>query len=105
MKKNPGEIEKSYKDFKTETEFVLASADRVDVVYRGRDMTVAIEVKSRDSDYDDFRRGVFQCIKYRAVMKAMDMPKVVALLVTQTDIPGDLKTLLRRHKIRHFKAP
>lgn len=105
VRKNPGKIKKSYKDFITDTEVVLDSADRVDVVYYGRDVTVAIEVKSRDSNDEDLRRGVFQCIKYRAVMKAMDMPKVVALLVTQTDLPGDLKPLLRRHKIQHFKTP
>lgn len=108
VKKNPGKIRKSYKDFKTNTEVGLDSADRVDVVYYGRDVTVAIEVKSRDSNDEDLRRGVFQCIKYRAVMKAMDIrsePKVDALLVTQTDLPGYLKPLLQRHKIRHFKAP
>ena len=108
VKNNPGKIKKSYKNFKSDTEVVLYSADRVDVVYydRNRNMTVAVEVKSCDSNDEDLRRGIFQCIKYRAVMKAMDSePKVDALLVTQKDLPGNLESLLRRNEIRHFKAP
>lgn len=108
VKNNPGKIKKSYKNFRSDTEVVLDSADRVDVVYYDRNMTVAIEVKSCDSNDEDLRRGIFQCIKYRAVMKAMDIrsePKVDALLVTQKDLPGDLKSLLRRNEIIHFKAP
>lgn len=108
VKNNPGKIKKSYKNFRSDTEVVLDSADRVDVVYYDRNMTVAIEVKSCDSNDEDLRRGIFQCIKYRAVMKAMDIrlePKVDALLVTQKDLPGTLESLLRRNEIRHFKAP
>ncbi|WP_428096960.1 hypothetical protein [Candidatus Rariloculus sp.] len=61
-----------------------------------------------DSDDTDRRRGVFQCIKYRAVMETMDMrseTQLVPLLVTQTALPGDLSDLVWRHGIRHFKAP
>ena len=108
VKDNPGAIRRAYAAFSAETEFVLDSADRVDVVYRGPNSTVAIEVKSCDSDLADLRRGVFQCIKYRAVMEAMDIradPNIIALLVTQTSLPGDLQHLLRRHDIGHFKAP
>ena len=108
VKNNPGKIRRAYADFRTETEVVLDSADRVDVVCYGPYVTVAVEVKSSDSDDDDLRRGVFQCIKYRAVMQAMDMraeAEIVALLVTQTNLPGDLKTLLRLHGIGHFRAP
>ena len=108
VKDNPGAIGRAYEAFSAETEFVLDSADRVDVVYRGPSSTVAIEVKSCDSDLADLRRGVFQCIKYRAVMEAMDIradPNIIALLVTQTSLPGDLQDLLRLHDIGHFKAP
>ena len=53
-------------------------------------------------------RVVFQCIKYRAVMEAMDMrsqTQVIPLLVTQTPLPSDLADLVRRRGIRHFMAP
>ena len=108
VRDNPGQIRRDYRHFDTDTEVLLDSADRVDVVYYGRTMTVVIEVKSVDSDDTDLRRGVFQCIKYRAVMEAMDIrskPQVVPVLVTQSPLPGDLAGLARRHGIRHVQAP
>lgn len=106
--RNPRRVRRAYADFETDTEVVLESADRVDVVYYGPTSTVVIEVKSLDSDELDLRRGVFQCIKYRAVMQAMDIrsdAQVLSVLVTQRSLPGDLAELVRRHRIRHFKAP
>ena len=108
VRDNPSLVRPSYADFETDTEVVLESADRVDVVYYGPASTIVIEVKSLDSDDADLRRGVYQCIKYRAVMEAMDVrsePHVVPVLVTQMRLPGDLAELVRRHGIRHFKAP
>ena len=108
VKKNPGKIKRAYKEFRAETEVVLDSADRVDVVYYGPDSSIAVEVKSVDSDESDLRRGIFQCIKYRAVMEAMDIRSgadIIAVLVTQTSLPGELADLVRLHGIRHFKAP
>ena len=108
VRDNPGRVRRGYADFETDTEVILDSADRVDVVYYGSTSTVVIEVKSIDSDDADLRRGVFQCIKYRAVMEAMDMrskPQVVPVLVTQRPLPGDLAHLVGRHDIWHFKAP
>ena len=108
VRDNPTRIRRGYRHFVTDTEVLLDSADRVDVVYYGRTLTVVIEVKSVDSDDTDLRRGVFQCIKYRAVMEAMDIrsePHVVPVLVTQTPLPGDLAALARRHSIQHVQAP
>ena len=105
---NPGEIGAAYEGFRTETEVVLDSADRVDVVFYGPNETVAIEVKSADSNETDLRRGVFQCIKYRAVMEAMDIraePAVTAILVTQEPLPGNLAALAHLNGVQHFLAP
>jgi hypothetical protein len=63
-----------------------------------------LEVKSRISNSVDLKRGVYQCIKYRAVKTAMDVREEVvveAVLVTETKIPGDIAALLRQHGIRH----
>ena len=87
---------------------MLASADRVDAVYYCDDRIVVLEAKSRDSNDADFRRGVFQCVKYRAVQTAMDVRQdgyVEAILVTETPITGEIRDLLRLHDIRHFQAP
>ena len=91
-----------------ETEVVVDSADRVDAVFNLTDEVIAIEVKSRDSNLIDLRRGVFQCIKYRAVLDAMDIRQsasVSAMLVTETVLPGEIKELLKTHGIANFQAP
>lgn len=105
---NPGLISKRFVTAVAETEFVLDSADRVDVLLRTGDGVVAVEVKSRDSNVVDLRRGVFQCIKYRAVLQAMDIREddlVDAMLVTEQALPGEISTLLKKHQISHFLAP
>lgn len=51
-------------------EFPLKSGDSVDVVFETKNIVIAVEVKSERSGNDDMERGLFQCIKYRAVLKA-----------------------------------
>nr|WP_288933066.1 hypothetical protein [uncultured Allomuricauda sp.] len=53
-------------------EFPLKSGDFVDVLLSNNDRVLGVEVKSRRSGEDDHRRGIFQCIKYREVLKAED---------------------------------
>ena len=99
----PSLVRRGLRPEDTETEVDLLSGDRVDVVSITKDWTVAIEVKSRDSDWNDLRRGVYQCVKYRAVMTAQDVrrnPTVESWLVTETELPGDLKALARRLGVR-----
>lgn len=55
-----------------ETEHILPSGDRLDVYVELSDGThVAIEVKPSISPDQDVTRGVFQCVKYYAVMEAL----------------------------------
>ena len=101
--REPGLVRRGLRSEDTETEVELLSGDRVDVVSVAKDGTVAIEVKSRDSDWNDLRRGVYQCVKYRAVLAAQDIrqePTVESWLVTERDLPGDLKALARRLRVR-----
>lgn len=105
---NPDKVGQGYPRARTETEYNLDSGDRVDSVFHLADRTIALEVKSRISNFVDLKRGVFQCIKYRAVMMAMDVRTEVAVeafLVTETKLPGEILALLRQHGIRHFQAP
>lgn len=105
---NPGKIGRGFSLARTETEFNLDSGDRIDAVYHLPDRTIVLEVKSRISNEVDLRRGVYQCIKYRAVKTAMDVRTEVpveAFLVTETELPGEIAALLRQHDIRHFQAP
>ena len=101
--REPDLVQKELREDIARTEVELLSGDRVDVVCYADDRTVAIEVKSRDSDWADFRRGVYQCVKYQAVLRAQDIrhdPNVQAWLVTERPLPGDLKELARRLGVR-----
>lgn len=55
----------------SETEHVLLSGDRLDVYFEQKDGTfIAVEVKSIISDDADILRGIYQCVKYQAVLDA-----------------------------------
>ena len=105
---NPEAVNKSFSGAEEETEVDLDSGDRIDVVYKCADRIVLLEVKSRTSNEIDLRRGVYQCIKYRAVRSAMDVredPLIETYLVTEMELPGQIAALIRLHKIKHFLAP
>ena len=109
VKDNPEQVGKNLCVIRTETEVELLSGDRVDVVYYTERETVAIEVKSRDSNWADLRRGIYQCVKYRAVLRAQDHlredPPVYSLLVTEKQLPGDLNALAKKLDVRHLVVP
>lgn len=102
VKDNPERIVKRFHGVRTKTEVELRSGDRVDVVLYGENETIAIEVKSRDSNWVDIQRGVYQCVKYRAVLYAQDdrLP-IESWLVTESGLDGDLKALARKLGIKH----
>ena len=55
----------------SDTEFILLSGDRLDVYFEQTDGTrVAVEVKSSVSADDDILRGLYQCVKYKAILDA-----------------------------------
>lgn len=76
-------------------EYPLKSGDSVDVVFEMPDEIIGIEAKSVRSGYDDLERGIFQCVKYRAVMEAeisvqAAERKVKCILVSENSLPRDL---------------
>jgi hypothetical protein len=78
-----------------ETEFSLPSGDTIDVLFQHHDDWVAVEVKSAASALLDVARGVFQCVKYRAVVEAVQATRnlkqnVRAVLVLGGELPDEL---------------
>lgn len=74
----------------------LLSGDRMDVEFATGTRIVGVEVKSIKSGWVDLQRGIFQCIKYAAVLTAQAGavgPEAAAVLVTERELPGDLKKL------------
>ena len=95
---NPSILDLDLKLPKGNCEYVLASADRPDVIFEGKDILVVVEVKSRISNDADLQRGIFQCVKYRALIRAeqksrQEVPNGIAVLVTQRHLPLTHKKL------------
>ena len=99
---HPEAVDEQYADRPTATEVLLKSGDRVDVVIYLSDKTVAVEVKSRVSNEADLERGVYQCIKYKAIMDAMDM-NAEAVLVTESGLPERLQSFAHDHHVAHVQ--
>lgn len=81
-----------------DTEVHLASGDCLDVSFRTRAVWVAAEIKSAISSSADIARGIFQCVKYRAVLDATLVaeerpPNSRAILVLGGSMPADLLPL------------
>lgn len=82
-------------------EYPIASGDRIDVVFERRALRLAIEVKPASAGEGDKLRGVFQCLKYRVILKAesvlSDQPlRVKAMLVLGGDVPLKVMELANR---------
>ena len=79
----------------------LPSGDSLDVSFESSQRWTAVEVKSAKSDKADYARGVFQCVKYEAVMEAELVSKasrkkdfeVQAILVVEGKLDPDLWSL------------
>lgn len=122
-KNYPGKVDPRFSNAEVETEFDLLSGDRVDVMLRHRAKWIALEVKSRKSNEADYQRGVYQCVKYRAVLEAMDMRQlaqsklgkdrdhlkhrklVEACLVTEDEPGRGIRALLGRHGVKLYVVP
>lgn len=105
---NPGALDPCCANYTASTEVTLLSGDRVDVMLRGPEETVCIEVKSYTSSEADLERGIYQCIKYRAVVMAMDARRIApvrTILVTQAKLPGYLSDLANLHGVATKQAP
>jgi hypothetical protein len=83
------------------TEIELPSGDRLDVFFTHGLDRIAVEVKSSLSTVQDVTRGIFQCVKYCAVLEAQQVsegapPSARAILVLQGKLPEDLIGLRNR---------
>ncbi|WP_432254749.1 hypothetical protein [Limimaricola sp. AA108-03] len=79
--------------FASEVEKDLLSGDRVDVLFTKGEEFAVVEVKSCLSSDDDLRRGIYQCVKYREVLRATRLPvevKVRAILISERELPAEL---------------
>lgn len=79
--------------FEGKVESDLLSGDRIDVLFTKGEEFAVVEVKSCLSSDDDLRRGIYQCVKYREVVRATRLPveiNVRAILVSERELPSEL---------------
>ena len=89
-------------------EYAFPSADTVDVLFKNEVYWIAVEVKSQISDrlISDYERGVYQCVKYRAILEAMkkdhkyEVPlKTKVVLLLESKLPKKFKPLAKSNNI------
>jgi len=98
---------------KATEEYPLHSLDVIDVFFETADEWVGIEVKSKVSDGDelDYRRGVYQVVKYRSLLEAQAKVEqqgktitVKVYLVLERFMPETLKDLPGKLDVKVFEG-
>lgn len=110
---DPAMVDVSGSVVETHVEYRLPTGDEIDVLFRLRNGgVVAVEVKSHLSPEEDLARGVFQCVKYDALLNAVsasigehqDVRAVLALGAGLTDATRALANTLGVRVIEHLEA-
>ena len=87
-----------------EEEYLLLSGDKVDVYFVKA--AVAVEVKTANARSEEIQRGIFQCIKYRAVLQAEqqvygpESPTVDCLLALDGALSEELQDIAKLLNVR-----
>jgi hypothetical protein len=92
---NPAILGLSSVATQAEVEYSFPSGDVVDILFRSRSEWIAVEVKAANADIAEITRGVFQCVKYGALLKAVLMVQkhqadARAVLITEGAFPPQL---------------
>ncbi|WP_428405977.1 hypothetical protein [Methylobacterium sp.] len=95
VRNNPHLVGLQKGDATGETEHLLPSADRIDVIFDYKKRFHAVEVKPATAPVGDILRGLFQCVKYRAVLAARaayehDDRKITGCLALGGTLPSQL---------------
>jgi hypothetical protein len=88
----------------------LDSGDSLDAQFTNQRTRLAIEVKASNAPDSEVFRGIFQCVKYRATLRAMQLadstiPNANAVLLLARDTPKEAKRLAKRLLIDILTAP
>lgn len=95
ISKNPKLLGLSHNVVLDKIEYNFSSGDAVDVMFKEKSLMIAVEVKSDISNHEDILRGIFQCVKYKALIEAEQIvdnqsPNAEVILALQGDLPDDL---------------
>ncbi len=95
---NPAVVGLSTSTEKGQMEYLFASGDKADIVFATKNGFLGVEVKSVISNEADLNRGIFQAIKYQALLRSeqkavLSPPTARAVLVTERKLPISLQNL------------
>lgn len=104
---NPGKVGVRGAVASARVEARLLSGDEMDVEFLVGSSRWGVEVKSVRSGDADLERGIYQCVKYRAVMIAesgfaSEEANCRVLLVTERQLPSSLAGLARRLGVKQL---
>jgi stress-induced morphogen len=76
-------------------EYQFPSADSIDVIFQNKSEIIGVEAKSKISDTNDILRGLFQCVKYQALIEAEQkvqdkIPNCRVVLALENKFPKEL---------------
>lgn len=96
--KNPRAVGVRAKVLKTDVEHPIPSGDVLDVFFEERKTWTAIEVKASKSADGDLLRGIYQCVKYEAVLEALAITTnhnvaINVSLVLEGSLPIELRAI------------
>ncbi|WP_369975466.1 hypothetical protein [Xanthomonas bundabergensis] len=91
-------------------EAVLSSGDQLDVLFDNTRQRLAVEVKTSKCSEDELMRGVYQCVKYRAILRAEQLakrqiPNGEAVLVCPRAPSKKTKALIKRLNVNFHGVP
>jgi hypothetical protein len=83
---------------KTSQEFLLPSGDAIDVFVETAELWVAVEIKPHHAPLHDILRGLFQCIKYKALLRALAAvqsanKETASVLVLGSALPKEIQSI------------
>ena len=88
----------------------LRSGDRLDAHFDNGRHRLAVEVKTSKCSEDELQRGVYQAVKYRAIVRAEQkavrhVPNGEAVLVCTRSPNAETRALIKRLQVRFQQAP
>lgn len=91
-------------------EALISSGDRLDAYFESPKKRLAVEVKTSRASDAELMRGVYQCVKYKAVMRAEDLatrrvPNSEAVLVCTRSPNKKTAALIKRLHVNFLLVP
>ena len=95
-------------DVESSCEYLFWSLDRADVVTKTSEEWIGFEVKPSTAPFDELKKGIFQVMKYRALLSAdlLSRGKICrsrCVLVIGGSLPKELRVLATRFGIEVFE--